>query len=348
MTRNYIMRKFCPAHLMLICVLVFLFTLLFSCGGGGGGGDETSLTPPIQNNVTIPGYVGDATENSPISGASCIIKDFFDQTILNDEKQPLITVANGKGNFVFNRVPIGVDGFIECFPADYPNLILSTYFDTFKAIPGQLKNEENVTPVTTVISNILRDYDAANAVADLDGLKGRRLDAFTNRTDLNLVVLAEGAVSLFYSMLKGNGGLGVKGILYSNFTSNSMYGALEDLFIHNQLVDNRWNTHPEIQNEINIKTKEISNNRNRLFSVAYKGGIRGKVINPFGNTLEGVTLVFRQEGVIWEKIESDSRGNFQTDPIPPFHTEITIDGKIVKEIQVVPTLIVDAGLIVKQ
>ena len=86
---------------------------------------------------------------------------------------PLRTTAGATTSAMPGRyflpVPPGVPGFVRCRPPEATNLVLSTFVRARNM--REILTQQDVTPVITVISNILIDVRQTNPAADLGALK---------------------------------------------------------------------------------------------------------------------------------------------------------------------------------
>jgi hypothetical protein len=82
--------------------------------------------------------------------------------------QPLQTIADGEGRY-FLPLPPGVPGIIRCHPPEQANLMLTTCVRA-RAIDEVLR-DENVTPRTTVVCDLVTDAQQASAEIDREVIK---------------------------------------------------------------------------------------------------------------------------------------------------------------------------------
>ena len=163
--RQRIVNEGCEASIMqprrvgpaIVCSLLLVLGMV-GCGGSGSGqppGESPTIVIPGErsNTVTIAGIVDDGTSTSPIPHAIC--RFMADDGTSHD----ITTDANGA--FSFTVAP-GVQGYIRCSPPALPNLVLSTFVSTKGRTEGENIANEHVTPVTTMIAEII----AAEAPAD--------------------------------------------------------------------------------------------------------------------------------------------------------------------------------------
>ena len=161
--------------------------LIFAMAGCGGGG-EREPPKPI-NNVTVIGKVDDGTPNSPISDAVCFYDDLTGEWLAQ-------TTADENGNYRI-EIPPGKEGFIRCHPLELPRLTLSTFISTDGRAAGDVINDEDVTPATTVVADIITSEDSTLA----ERKKAELLDSIDMRTDRYLGFVAAHSSYLYRSLL---------------------------------------------------------------------------------------------------------------------------------------------------
>jgi hypothetical protein len=191
-------RKLRPILLIAFVAVV----ALVACGGGGG-----SSTHSDPNNVSINGVVDDGSGQGPIAGATCRFVDMDGQVRATD--------TCGQGGQFSLSVPSALQGYIYCSPPTTPQLKLSTFTSTLSAAPGSSINNENVTPATTIVADIVRNGDGAITP------EARKLDLLLKMQtgeDLNLNIVVAMAARLYRAMLAqqvnagfGDGGSGGDG-----------------------------------------------------------------------------------------------------------------------------------------
>lgn len=169
--------------LAILVAALFLFVLV-DCGGGGGGGSNNTTN---DSHVTITGVVDDGGGNSPVLDASCSFIDSGGETRDTD-------ICERDGSFELS-VPPGVRGYIYCGPRSMPNLNLTTFSSTEGYTGGQPKDNENVTPTTTVVADILRYENPPNPEAR----KAELILRAENSPNLTIVVAMAGR--LYRAML---------------------------------------------------------------------------------------------------------------------------------------------------
>ena len=168
--------------------LALMFAIL-GCGGGGGGGGAEPL--PRDENVTILGTVDDGLANSPIQGARCRFID------LNGDQVGTAGISKQNGAFSV-VVPPGIEGQISCKPENFGNLVIFTYSSTMGESPGTVINEENVSPVTTIVAQKVFLEDRPDKKAHKEEL----LRSIETLTDADLVLVARLSSRLYKAMLE--------------------------------------------------------------------------------------------------------------------------------------------------
>jgi hypothetical protein len=159
------------------------------CGGGGGGGGAEPLTR--DENVTILGTVDDGLANSPIQGARCRFID------LNGDQVGTAGISKQNGAFSV-VVPPGIEGQVRCNPENFRNLVIFTYSSTMGESPGTVINEENVSPVTTIVAQKVFSEDRPDKKAHKEEL----LRSIETLTDADLVLVARLSSRLYKAMLE--------------------------------------------------------------------------------------------------------------------------------------------------
>nr|MDJ0783782.1 BACON domain-containing carbohydrate-binding protein [Desulfosarcinaceae bacterium] len=164
----------------------FLF-FLATCGGGGGGGE----TDPKK--VTITGVVDDGGASSTIPSAIC---RFVDRGGVEHDEDicELTSGAQLDGRFQLSVAP-GVQGYIYCGPRSMTHLNLTTFSSTVGFQAGDVKPNENVTPVTTVAADIIRFEQPS----DPETRKGQLV--LQAQSDPNLQLVTTLAGRLYRAML---------------------------------------------------------------------------------------------------------------------------------------------------
>ena len=179
---------FQQGRLCLTTAVIGLFwgIMISGCGGGGSGG---SNPPAKTENVTITGKVDVGATTDPIENAQC---RFVDQ----DGVERATTTSNAKGEFAL-VVPVNVEGHVSCTPASLSNLALSTYCSTYGQTDGSTITNENVTPFTTVVAQIL----TSEKPADPKNRKKELLTTIATAQDPYLNLVVELSARLYIAML---------------------------------------------------------------------------------------------------------------------------------------------------
>ena len=176
----------------LVFILIGCFVLGLSiagCGSGGGGGEQSS--PPLSPTmVAIQGAAHAGTPALPLVTANCRFET------LQDGQQLDTAFANNLGTITL-QVPPGVQGLIRCNPFALPHLILSAFVSTIGEVAGNVLRNENVTPATTVIADLIE----ATAPADPQARKVELLNDLA-MGEPNITALVEAATLLYQEMLK--------------------------------------------------------------------------------------------------------------------------------------------------
>jgi hypothetical protein len=166
--------------LVILAALLFVFVLA-TCGGGGGDGGATK--------VTITGLVDDGGGNTSLP--TCRFVDKRTGTKLSEDR------CEQDGSFQLLVDP-GREGYVYCGPESMSNLNLTTYSSTVGYAAGQTKSEENVTPTTTVVADIIR-YEKP---PDPEARKAQLIIQAQSDPDLRLVINIAGR--LYRAMLAEN------------------------------------------------------------------------------------------------------------------------------------------------
>ncbi len=156
---------------------------VFACGGGGGGSNGRSSS----DNVTITGTVTDGSGALPLSGAVCEFVDAASQQYDTD-------ICDSSGAYELN-VPPGLNGFIRCGPQSMPSLRLTSFSSTVGYAAGQNKGNENITPTTTVVADIIRHENPSDPEARKSELVLQAIH------DPNLAMVTAMAGRLFRAMV---------------------------------------------------------------------------------------------------------------------------------------------------
>jgi hypothetical protein len=176
-------------QLVFILIGCFVFGLGIAGCGGGGGGEQTS--PPLSPTmVAIQGAAHAGTPALPLVTADCRFET------LQDGQQLDTAFANNLGTITL-QVPPGMQGFIRCNPFALPRLVLSAFVSTLGEVAGNVLRNENVTPATTVIADLIE----ATAPADPQSRKVELLNDLAMGAP-NITALVEAATLLYQEMLK--------------------------------------------------------------------------------------------------------------------------------------------------
>jgi hypothetical protein len=130
---------------------------LAGCGGGGGNapGEPPPSIPPPQpppSTVLVIGRAHAGTPARPLSLAPC-------RFVAQHDEQPLAeTTTNRVGRFELH-IPLEQQGFILCHPAAIPSLELSAFISSVGLTEGGGLANENVTPASSVIADVIRAND---------------------------------------------------------------------------------------------------------------------------------------------------------------------------------------------
>jgi hypothetical protein len=168
-------------------ILLFVIVAVVALVGCGGGGSGAHSDP---NNVSINGAVDDGSGQGPVAGATCRFVDMDGQVRATD--------TCGQGGQFSLSVPSALQGYIYCSPPTMPQLKLSTFTSTLSATPGSHINDENITPATTIVADIVRNGDGAITP------EAHKLDLLLKMQtgeDLNLNIVVAMATRLYRAML---------------------------------------------------------------------------------------------------------------------------------------------------
>ena len=176
-----------PTVIMVMGISIAIMTTY--CGGGGGGGGSK---PPETKDITITGKVDVGAEGSPVKNALCHL-------VNTDGVEKATATTNADGEFSMNA-PSDVAGYLNCSPTNLSNLTLSTYCTTQGLTADDTINDENVTPFTTVVTQIIKSEDAVDPVAR----KQELLAAIASAQDPYLNLVVELSTRLYVTMLKHN------------------------------------------------------------------------------------------------------------------------------------------------
>ena len=169
-----------------LAVIIISFAILLGivqCGGGGGGGGSSP-----ERSITVSGKVDDGTANSPIVYARCRFED-LDGTI----HASATANANGEYNIA---IPPDVEGNIICRPSNLAKLNLSTFFSTEGMSVGTRVAGEDITPITTVVAQIIDSENPFDSMARKDEL----ITSIATQSDPYLNLLAELSTKLYARM----------------------------------------------------------------------------------------------------------------------------------------------------
>jgi hypothetical protein len=167
--------------LILMAAPLFLFALI-ACGGGGGGNSGSQK-------VTVTGVVDDGN-NNVVANASCSFVDSDGATLATGD-------CDQSGRFQL-RVSPDETGTIYCGPKRMTSLNLSTVVSTVGDAAGDTHSDENITPTTTVVTDIIRYENPP----DLLTRKSQLILQAQSDPNLQLVVAMAGR--LFRAMLANN------------------------------------------------------------------------------------------------------------------------------------------------
>jgi hypothetical protein len=328
-----------PSQSLRITFIFFLFGLslaVTACGTSGGDDD-----PPSILSVLIRGINGDGTETSPIADATCRLVDFNGSAIENLSQKPITAITDQNGVFLLQDVPLNVEGFIECTPPGFPRLALSTFVSTMGAVAGQELSDEDVLPQTTVVANLVRDYDEAFSDPSLSHVKAEHLDEITAHPDSNISQLAKGAVILFSEMLDND----IIDLPFSNFHSETVYGALEDLQVDNQLDGNLWKDGNKAYVKGQVENELIKQGLD-LAIASSTGDLSGSVATTFGIILrDEPVFLFQPDEPIRETLTDSYYGFFEFNAIPAKQTQVFVLDRRVANLPVIGASVTDLGML---
>ena len=176
-------------------MLLGCFVLLTSCGGGGGGGGgnapkETPSPLPVapRSTTLVTGRAHAGTPARPLTLALC-------RFVARGDEQPLAEAATDRVGVFELHIPLDQQGFIFCHPAALPNLELSTFISTVGQTEGGRLSNEDVTPASSVIADVIR----ANDPLDPQARKEALLVALA-RAETDITVLVEATVLLYQTL----------------------------------------------------------------------------------------------------------------------------------------------------
>jgi hypothetical protein len=163
--------------------IVVLLLILSGCQGDGDESNNATL-------ITLRGQVESGTAAVP--GATCQLVNRMGNLLGR-------AIADGTGTFQLLVAP-DIEGFIGCNPSGFPNLILSTFVSTVGVAAGTIlpvRGFEKVSPLTTVMANVIAHTAPANPQARKDEL----LRALADQ-DPDLTMLTGAATELFEAMFE--------------------------------------------------------------------------------------------------------------------------------------------------
>jgi sugar lactone lactonase YvrE len=260
-----------------------------SDSGSGGGGDTGG---------GADGSADDGAEGSPIAEALCLFVS-LDGRILAQ------TTADANGRFLFRLNPVP-QGFISCAPPRLPGLVVTTFVRAGKS--GERIDVEKVSPLTTVVSNVIQEFRAAVPRADLQALKTALLkDIADGRPNITLLVAA--SVKLYNALFKA--GINVRFAL-----------ALADLFADGKLA--LAGTELIAAEVERFVTTEAQRQGVTIDLASTTGTIIGSVTDERGVPIAGVQVVATQEGARVGRATTDANGIFLLQNIRRGTTTVSI------------------------
>ncbi|WP_143308264.1 choice-of-anchor D domain-containing protein, partial [Candidatus Entotheonella palauensis] len=176
------------------CGLV-LCTSLAGCGGGGGGGNGPGDTPsppppivPAGPTTLVTGRAHAGTPARPLGRAPC-------RFVAMQGGQPLSAATTNRVGLFELHIPLDEQGFILCHPANIPSLALSAFLSTVGQTEGGRLSNEDVTPASAVIADVIR----ANDPLDPQARKEELLAALA-RGEAEITTLVEAATLLYQTL----------------------------------------------------------------------------------------------------------------------------------------------------
>jgi hypothetical protein len=151
---------------------------------GTGGGDSGS-------GPGVDGTADDGAERSPIALALCSFIALDGQVLAK-------TTADANGRFLIRLDPVP-QGFVACAPPLLPGLVVTTFVRA--GSPGERIAGEKVSPLTTVVSNVIQEFRAAVPRADLQALKTALLKDIADGRP-NITLLVGSSINLFNALFK--------------------------------------------------------------------------------------------------------------------------------------------------
>ncbi len=186
-----------------LTLLLILFMGLVGCGGGGGGSapgdpptpiDITRPDPPMlvipPATVLVTGQAHAGTPARPLALSPCrFVMDG------DEDEVPLVeTTTDAIGRFAL-PIPLNQQGFIQCHPASLPSLELSAFISAVGQPEGGRLPNEDVTPASSVIADVIRANDPLDPQA-----RKAALVAALARAETEITVLVEAAVLLYQTL----------------------------------------------------------------------------------------------------------------------------------------------------
>jgi hypothetical protein len=209
------------------------------------------------------------------------------------------------------------------------------------AVAGQERPEEDVLPQTTVVANLVRDYDEAFSDPGLSSIKAEHLDEITAHPDSNISQLAKGAVILFNEMIDYD----INDLPFSNFRNDTVYGALEDLQVDNQLNDNLWKDGNKAYAKGQVETELIKEGLDLAFASS-TGDLSGSVATTFGIILrDEPVFLYQPDEPIRETLTDSYYGFFEFKAIPAKHTQVFVLDRRVANLPVIGASVTDLGML---
>ena len=166
-----------------------LLTSLIGCGGGGGG-DEQQSQQPQASTVLITGRAHAGTPARPLALAPCRL------VARSDGQQLDQTVTDAVGAFDL-RAPLGQESLIVCHPAALPNLELAAFISTVGLLEGARLPDEDVTPASSVMANIILANDPLNPQ-----VRKEELQEALARAETDIATLVEAATLLYQTLFE--------------------------------------------------------------------------------------------------------------------------------------------------
>ncbi|PON11809.1 hypothetical protein C2W62_42890, partial [Candidatus Entotheonella serta] len=140
--------------------------------------------------MRIEGVVDDGTASSPIAHARCRLEDYADSNITHG-----VAIADSN-SFYRLDVQTDIQGVLLCAPPPLPRLSLSTFISTVGQAAGHVMADEDVTPASTIITEIILQERPSNPV-DLKA----SLFADLAQGDSAITVLVEAATRFYKALL---------------------------------------------------------------------------------------------------------------------------------------------------